>query len=269
MSVSGQESEELESGEASAVYGPVRSWRVGLSLGVDLLLINSICSFRCLYCQLGKINVRTLERKIYVPTMKVMNDLERSAWAEADIVTISGSGEPTLAANMGEVIGEIKARTLKPVLVLTNSTTLSEESVRRDLTRADAVFCKLDSADGETFKIMNRPVEGVTLGSVVEGIKRFRSEFDGRMGIQIMLTRFNQNQVEQLAALLEKIRPDEVQLSTPMRPIPRTWNLEARGNSAVSPYPASYMKSLVREEVIAAVTSLRRLTGLKIISAYS
>src|SRR5919199_2702321 len=89
------QSGKLKMNDTSTVYGPVNSWRVGRSLGVDLLAVNSICSFRCVYCQLGRINVHTAERKIYVPTAKVLEDLRASAWREADIITLSGSGEPT------------------------------------------------------------------------------------------------------------------------------------------------------------------------------
>src|SRR2546423_15200332 len=120
--------------EASkAVYGPVRSWRAGISLGVDLLCVNSICSFRCLYCQLGKNNVHTTKRKIYVPTERVITDLLRSSWQVADIITLSGSGEPTLARNMDEVIRQIKTLTGKPILVLTNGTTLQDASDRKSV----------------------------------------------------------------------------------------------------------------------------------------
>jgi len=98
----------LESGSEmstpSTVYGPVDSWRVGRSLGVDLLCDTSVCSFRCVYCQLGAINLHTSERRVYVKTERVLADLEASRWREADVITLSGSGEPTLAANLGEVI---------------------------------------------------------------------------------------------------------------------------------------------------------------------
>src|SRR5947209_19916192 len=94
----------LDMNEVSTVYGPVNSWRVGRSLGVDLLAVNSVCSFRCVYCQLGRINVHTDERRVYVPTLKVLADLRASAWLEADVVTLSGSGEPTPAAHMGWVV---------------------------------------------------------------------------------------------------------------------------------------------------------------------
>ena len=125
----------------STIYGPVKSWRVGQSLGVDLLFKTSICSFRCIYCQLGKIELPTRERQIYVPTEKVLEDLEASDWRSADVITLSGSGEPTLALNMGEVIRALKERTGKPVMVLTNATTLGDPQVRKELAEADRVFC--------------------------------------------------------------------------------------------------------------------------------
>ncbi len=92
----------------SSIYGPVRSWRLGLSLGVDILCIDSICSFECVYCQLGKINRVTATRDVFVSTEKVLDDLKKSDWQKADVITFSGSGEPTLAKNLGEVIEKIK-----------------------------------------------------------------------------------------------------------------------------------------------------------------
>src|SRR5512134_31436 len=121
----------------SSVYGPVRSWRVGMSLGVDPICINSVCSFNCTYCQLGFIQVRINERQVFVPTDKVMTDLQASRWREADIITVSGSGEPTLAANLGSIVQGLKAHTGKPVLVLTNGTLLHLPQVQEDLLICD------------------------------------------------------------------------------------------------------------------------------------
>lgn len=262
-------SKELEVvNNASTVYGPIRSWRVGLSLGVDLLHINSICSFRCIYCQLGKINLHTTKRKIYVPTERVMSDLRASAWAEADIITLSGSGEPTLAANMGEVIREIKTWTRKPVLVLTNSSLLNDGAVRRELCKADQVFCKLDAATEESFRMINRPAKGITLRSVIEGIKKLRSERDGHLALQVMLMRFHQRQLEQLASILNEIRPDEVQIGAPLRPVPRVWFREARGNYETAPYPAIYPRAIGHAAAARLEASLKLLTGLQIRSVY-
>jgi wyosine [tRNA(Phe)-imidazoG37] synthetase (radical SAM superfamily) len=246
----------------------VRSWRAGLSLGIDLLFVDSICSFRCAYCQLGKINLHTMERKIYVPTAKVMDDLKRSTWRDADILTLSGSGEPTLAANMGEVIGEIKVLTGKPVLVLTNATTLNTEAVRHELSQADKVFCKLDAADEESFRRINRPVTGITLRGIVRGIKAFKSEYDGHLAVQIMLMRAPRQHLDSMASILNEIRPHEVQLNTPLRPIPRYWFIDARGNYTVTPYPATNIRPISRDEAEHFALALRDLTGLNVTSVY-
>ena len=85
----------------STIYGPVDSWRFGRSLGVDLILVSSVCSFNCVYCQLGNIQEITAGRRLFVPTERVMEDLRASDWRGSDIVTFSGSGEPTLALNLG------------------------------------------------------------------------------------------------------------------------------------------------------------------------
>src|SRR5687767_11555233 len=242
--------------EVSTVYGPVDSWRLGRSLGVDLLCVDSVCSFRCVYCQLGRVNVRTAERRVFVPTARVLADLRRSARHEADCVTFSGSGEPTLAENLGEVMREVKRLTALPVNVLTNSAQLASARVRRDLRGADAVFCKLDAGEEETFRIINRPVEGVTLRSVVEGIKRLRAEYAGRLVVQTMLTALNVGQASELSRLLGEIQPDEVLLGAPTRPVPREWHAGARSNlraddpahgSRLRQLPASQVARFVRE----------------------
>jgi wyosine [tRNA(Phe)-imidazoG37] synthetase (radical SAM superfamily) len=251
----------------STVYGPVRSWRVGVSLGVDLLCVNSVCSFRCLYCQLGRINVHTSERRVFVPTRRVLEDLARSAWREADVITFSGSGEPTLAANLGETVRAVKEMTSKHVLVLTNSSLLHDAQVRRELCEADRVFCKLDAADEGTFRRVNRPAAGVTLRSVVEGIKAFRAEFAGYLGVQTMLLPHNLACAEGLARLLAEIRPDEVQLNAPSRPVPREWSPEARGNLTADAAHGSLVRRPAPAESARVERTLSRLTGLKIVSA--
>jgi wyosine [tRNA(Phe)-imidazoG37] synthetase (radical SAM superfamily) len=252
----------------STVYGPVNSWRVGRSLGVDVLCVDSICSFRRVYCQLGRINVHTAGRRVYVPTRKVLEDLRASDWRGADIVTLSGSGEPTLAANLAEVVRGIKRLTAKPVLVLTNSAHLTNPQVRRDLREADRVFCKLDAADEETFRRISRPVEGVTLRSTVEGIRRLRQEYAGRLGVQLMLLPLNKHQAAEFAALLRELRPDEVQLNAPRRAVPRAWTPEARGGHAAFEREGARLKTVSPAEAVEFEDHLRRTTGLKVVSAY-
>jgi len=253
-------------GEISTVYGPVNSWRVGRSLGVDLLCVDSVCSFRCVYCQLGRINVHTAERRVYVPTERVLADLSRSDLADADVVTLSGSGEPTLAANLGEAIRGIKRLTRKPVVVLTNSAHLCDAQVRRELSEADSVICKLDAADERTFRRVNRPAAGVTLRSTIEGLRRLRAEYAGRLCIQLMLTTLNHDRAAEFAALLRTLRPDEVQLNSPRRAVPRVWTPAARGNHSPGEREGVMLKTISPAEAAEFENHLRRTTGLKILS---
>jgi wyosine [tRNA(Phe)-imidazoG37] synthetase (radical SAM superfamily) len=236
---------------------------------VDVLCMNSVCSFRCVYCQLGRINVHTAERRVYVPTEKVLADLSAADWRGADVVTLSGSGEPTLAANLGEVIRGIKRLTGKPVLVLTNSAHLWDAHVRRELSRADSIFCKLDAADEETFQRINRPAPGVTLRTTFEGIRRLRAEYSGRLGIQLMLLPSNQERAAEFAELLRCLRPDEVQLNAPRRAVPRAWTLDARGNHTPSEQAGVMLKTVAHAEAVELESYLRRTTGLNIVSRHT
>lgn len=252
---------------SSPIYGPVRSWRLGSSLGVDLLLKNSICSFKCIYCQLGKINIHTATRRVFVSTEQVMRDIKLSVWSEVDVITFSGSGEPTLALNLGEVIDQVKRLTGKPIVVLTNAAHLNDPQVRGDLGKADKVFCKLDATDERTFRMINRPVVGITLEGVIAGLKLFRAEYPGHLAIQIMLQKLHKKQVGQFAKLLLEIQPDEVQLNRPSRSIPQGWQPEARGNHQHTPYPAVPTKPISPSEVAEIEVELKALTGLNFVSS--
>lgn len=214
----------------SSIYGPVRSWRVGMSLGVDLLLNTSICSFNCVYCQLGDIQLKTAERKVYVPTTKVADDLAQSPWQHADVVTFSGNGEPTLALNLGECLQLVKASTAKPTMVLTNATLLNDTAVQADLAHADHVACKLDAATDAVLQRMNRPVAGITMASIVQGIQAFKASYTGKLSLQCMFMPTNFDEVDALAELVASLAPHEVQLNTPKRPYPLSWVVESRGN---------------------------------------
>lgn len=248
----------------ATVYGPVNSWRVGKSLGIDLLCVNSICSFRCIYCQLGKINDHTLARKVYVPTAQVMRDLAQCNWQAADVITFSGSGEPTLATNLGEAIRAVKKFTDKPIIVLTNATLLGKKSVRHDLLAADKIFCKLDAAQERTWQLINRPVAGLTLQQTIAGIKALRREYHGHLAVQTMVLPMNVKEMDELSELLKEIQPDEVQLNLPSRPVPQEWLFEARGNHELQLENAAKLKMIKRLELERVAATLQAQTGLQI-----
>ncbi|HUO83845.1 MAG TPA: radical SAM protein, partial [Thermoanaerobaculia bacterium] len=223
----------------SPVYGPVDSWRFGRSIGIDPLLVDSICSFRCVYCQLGRINRPTRTRGIWVRTATVISALQQHDLTDVEAVTFSGSGEPTLAANLGEMVHAVREQTRKPVVVLTNSSLLDLPEVRRELLAADQVSCKLDAFDEHVLSRINRPVENISLQSILHGIERFRQQYDGILSIQVMLLPANLLHLERLGTLIQTLGADQIHLTLPLRTIPGEWSLLARGDHRPEPAPAA------------------------------
>lgn len=250
----------------SSVYGPVKSWRLGRSLGIDLLTVDSICSFRCIYCQLGVINQETLERRIFITTERVMEDLSVSDWESADVVTFSGSGEPTLARNLGEAIEQVKAFTGKPVVVLTNSSLLESIEVRRELCLADRILCKLDAWNEDMLTRINRPRAGITLGDIVGGIALLRREFAGELAVQTMLLRqMDEEDVREYVRIIQRIVPDEIQLNVPSRPVPSSFSIGNRENVDEASPGAHIFKTLSRDGLRAARGKLEPLVSCEVL----
>ena len=149
---------------SKTVYGPVKSWRFGQSLGIDPLFYTSTCSFNCIYCQLGHIQNITTEFKDYVSTAKVLEDYRAVvAGQEVDWVMFSGSGEPTLAKNLGDISGGIKQLSSSvPQAILTNGVHLGLPEVQRNLRGMDKVIIKLDAPSERLLRLVNRPAAGVS-----------------------------------------------------------------------------------------------------------
>lgn len=221
----------------SSVYGPVTSWRFGRSLGIDPIGLISSCSFNCIYCQLGKIQQQTTKRQIFVPTSQVISDLQAIAQKEVhiDIVTVSGSGEPTLALNLEEILAATTEIFKQPKAVLTNSTLLGDKSVRNALKLADIVAVKLDCVSLNQLRQINHPLETIDLPDIIQGIKLFRYEYQGRMAIQTMIfSAWTAETQANYIHLVKNLQPDEIQLNIPSRPRVLVSQLESRGNEIVA-----------------------------------
>lgn len=256
----------------SSIYGPLDSWRYGKSLGVDLIMDPSTCSFNCTYCQLGFIQRITTRCKVYVPTQKVIEDFKASNWHLADVITFSGSGEPTLASNIGDVITEIKKITSTKIIILTNGTLLNDSILRKDIANADLISVKLDAPDDKTLQAINRPAYEINLNLILEGIQKLKQTYKGNLQVQIMFMPQNKNKINELAKLLNEIKPDEVALNTPTRPYPSGWDIITRGahgeDAKKIKYSTKPLKQLTKEEITDIENKLNELTGLKIISVY-
>ena len=207
-------------GEFRYLYGPVYSWRLGKSLGVDPLSCpQKVCNLDCVYCQLGRAPRTTSRRQVFVPTTAVMREIlmvPRSI--EFEYITFSGRGEPTLAKNLGEMILAVRKIRTEPVAVLTNGTLLYRKDVRKDLVPADYVLAKLDVISQEGMRKIYNVNGEVRYDNIIRGLLSFREEFAGKFALQVMFIARNKSWAEEIARVARLIAPDEVQLSTPLRP---------------------------------------------------
>ncbi|MBL7209142.1 MAG: radical SAM protein [Dehalococcoidia bacterium] len=203
----------------SIIYGPVASWRLGSSLGIDLLSVKEkTCSFNCIYCQLGRTLHLLSERREFVSLTELNKELDSTTQIEADYVTFSGTGEPTLGSNLGRAIEIVRSTMQLPIAVLTNSSLMPNKDVRRELSKADVVIAKLDAPNEELFTLINRPVYDLRFRDIIEGIKSFRDEYKGKLALQMMFMGANRDYASAMAKVAADISPDEVQINTPLRP---------------------------------------------------
>ena len=205
------------------VYRPVPSCRFGRSLGIDPVcrFKEKVCSFDCIYCQLGRTKHKIIRRKKFVEASRVEKDLKDSLKkAKADVITFSGSSEPTLALNLGEIIKRIRKTSDLPIAILSNASLLHRKDVRKELTQLDVVAATLDAPNQKLFEKISRPHESISFKRLVDGILKFRKEYKGKLALQMMFTKENADYAGEMAKIAERIKPDEIQLNTPLRPSP-------------------------------------------------
>jgi wyosine [tRNA(Phe)-imidazoG37] synthetase (radical SAM superfamily) len=205
------------------LYGPVPSRRLGRSLGIDLVP-HKVCSYDCIYCQIGETTEKTLLREEYIPSQEVLGELKTflsKNGSSVDHISLSGSGEPTLHSKIRLVIEGIKEMTLIPVAVLTNGSLLYEEEVRKDLIGADIVLPSLDAASSETFMRINRPYKGLSVEKVIEGMVEFRKGYKGQIWLEILFCKGvndSRSELLQMKKAVDRIQPDLIHLNTVVRP---------------------------------------------------
>jgi len=185
------------------IFGPVPSRRLGRSLGIDLVPFKT-CTFDCVYCDLGRTTCKTTSRTSYVSPVEIRVELEltlSNLERKPDYITLSGSGEPTLNQNIGEIIDTIKNLTSIPLAVLTNGSLLSIEEVREEL--------------------VGRPHPSLKIEEIISGLIQFRKQYLGQIWLEVVFCRGindDKKEIDKLKGIIESIGPDRVQLNTPVRP---------------------------------------------------
>lgn len=207
------------------IYGPVQSRRLGISLGLSLTPYK-VCTFDCIYCQLGRTTDITLERKEYVSVEEILEELK--SWfaghpgeeGRLDYITLSGSGEPTLNIGLNDLISGIKKIARIPIALMSNASLFSEASVRQALSGVDLIVPSLDAVSPKIFAKIDRPHAQIKIEGIIEGLVSLRKEFPGKIWLEIMLVRGvndDLRQIKKLKEVIKRINPDKIQLNSPVR----------------------------------------------------
>lgn len=206
-------------------FGPIPSRRLGKSLGINNIPSLKICSYSCLYCQVGLTKKYSVElATFYEPDVifnEVRNHLEKLAPQDKpDYLTFVANGEPTLDINLGKSIENLKKLRI-PVAVITNASILYMSEVRKNLQFADWVSVKIDANDEAVWKKINGPHAAVHFSDYLNGLHLFSLEYKGKLCTETMLVAGLNDSSEILqatATLTKQVNSSVTYISIPTRP---------------------------------------------------
>jgi len=210
------------------LYGPVPSRRLGRSLGIDLVP-PKVCTYDCIYCQVGQTTQKVVQRREYIPAKEVLQEVRRflsQGETSIDHFSLSGSGEPTLHSRIGSVIQGIKEMSPIPVAVLTNGSLFYSEEVRNDLRQADVILPSLDAVSSDVFRRINRPYKGLSVKKVIKGLAAFRKIYPGQIWLEILFCKGindHRDELLEMKKVVEQIQPNRIHLNTVIRPPTEPW----------------------------------------------
>jgi len=207
------------------VFGPIPSRRLGRSLGVNNIP-PKICSYSCVYCQIGLTDSMSVSRKEFYSPDEIFKEVSskvktlQNSGEKIDYISFVPDGEPTLDINLGKEIDLLKPLGIK-IAVITNSSLLWDEDVRKDLMIADWVSIKIDTIDEKIWRKIDRPNGKLDFQKILSGIKTFASSFKGVMVTETMLVKGVNDNVESIKSTVEFIKqlnPDKAYILVPTRP---------------------------------------------------
>ena len=211
-------------------FGPVPSRRLGRSLGINNIP-PKICSYSCIYCQIGKTSNMQVQLQVFYPPFKIFNEVQekikksKEKGESIDYLTFVPDGEPTLDINLGKEIKLIKSLGIK-IAVITNSSLIDKKQVRENLKEADLVSLKVDSVEEEIWRKVNHPHRKLCLKSILEGILKFSESFKGKIITETMLIKNindDSQHLKKVADFLAQLKPSRSYLSLPIRPPADRW----------------------------------------------
>ncbi|MBK7630329.1 MAG: radical SAM protein [Ignavibacteriales bacterium] len=209
------------------VFGPIPSRRLGRSLGINNIP-PKVCSYSCVYCQVGLTTQLSIEQKEYYSPMMIYTEIEdriselKSNKERIDYLSFVPDGEPTLDVNLYETIQLLQEFGIK-ISVFTNSSLIWKKEVQEALNLADYVSVKIDAIDEATWKQINHPALSLKLNTILDGILDFKEKYNGTLVTETMLIdglNDNEDELIKIAHFIVKVDPEIAYLTIPTRPTP-------------------------------------------------
>ncbi len=205
------------------IFGPVPSRRFGRSLGIDLSPGVKQCNFDCLYCELAA--AKPTDHIANPPCVEeIIKELQHALkeHPNIDAVTVTANGEPTLYPDLKRLVEEIeKIKKGFKTLILTNASTITDPKIRDILTHFDIVKLSLDCVTPRCFKKLDRPLQGISIEKIIEGIRQFHQNFKGQMILEILAVpglNTTESEIEAFNRVLPTLGADRIDLGTVDRP---------------------------------------------------
>ena len=211
-------------------FGPIPSRRLGRSLGINNIP-PKVCSYSCVYCQVGRTIKMQVERQAFYEPEKLLEDVEKKitevlkAGESIDYLTFVPDGEPSLDVNLGREIDFLKPLGFK-IAVITNASLIWREDVRSELTKADWVSLKVDAVNKDTWRRIDRPHRVLDVSLILDGMNEFARIFNGELVTETVLVKGindGHRHAEEVADFLARLKPKKAYLSIPTRPPAETW----------------------------------------------
>jgi GTP-binding protein len=206
----------------NVIFGPIISRRLGRSLGIDLIPYKT-CTLDCIYCECGKTTNKTLKRQDFISPDIILSELKKALMENTniDVITFSGSGEPTLYKSLDYLIDEIKKITDIPLVMITNSTLLTIDEVKKALLKVDFVLPSLDASCFSTFRKINIPHKELSFNDILNALIDFSHEYKGKIWLEILFCagiNDTEEEIQEFEKIIPKIRTDMIQINSVDRP---------------------------------------------------
>ncbi|MFP4042829.1 MAG: radical SAM protein [Bacteroidales bacterium] len=242
--------------EHDIVFGPIPSRRLGRSLGINNIP-PKICSYSCVYCQVGRSIKMDYQRKAYYSPEEIFHEVEKKVRdtlkenEKIDYLTFVPDGEATLDINLGKEIEKLKELGVKQAII-TNSSLIDRKDVQNDLKSLDLVSVKIDSVLPAIWKRIDRPHKMLDLNKIKSGIRQFADEYQGKLITETMLIdgiNDTEENMKAVADFIAGINPAVAYISIPTRP-PARKNVKPAGEKQVNKAFQIFSEKIDRVEML-------------------